>query len=164
MADGVSIAENASTGATWARCGACRANRRLDDQGLCCECSPDPLKVELVELREEVASYRADSGSRKPMPKRLAELQQLADTLGRAEAELHREVSRLRKANGRSSSRNRELRQDLAELQHLRGVHFVLPLTEAEHLVLMAVMVDVIAEDPDIPTLAIHRKLTADPV
>lgn len=163
MADGVSIADNASSAATWAPCGICRAKRRLDAQGLCFHCSTDPLKVELVELRAEVASYRAESGSRTPMPKRLAELQQLADTLGRAEAELHREVSRLRKANGRASSRNRELRQDLAKLQHLRGVHFVLPLTEAEHLVLVAVMVDVIAEDPDIPTLSIHRKLTADP-
>lgn len=183
MADGVTIAENADRGdAVWDICAVCTANRRLDDRRLCCECSTDPLKVEIVSLRDEVVCLKAErhvadvavrqKGSSRDARRdevltalrdRLAELQQLADSSSRAEHEIRREVGRLERANERALARNRDLRKKLRELQPLRDAHFALGMTEAEYLALVSVMVDVVADDPDIPTLSIHRKLTEAP-
>lgn len=182
MADGVTIAQDAAQdGVVWDACSVCGANRRLDDRRLCHECRTDPLKVELASLRAELhclttERHVAEVGAKQKehsrrarrdetlvaLRERLAEIQQLADSRGRAEAELGRDVSRLERTVARAQSRNRELRTKLHAFHHLDEVHFALPLTEAEYLALVSVMVDVVAEDPDIPTLSIHRKLTED--
>jgi hypothetical protein len=74
---------------------------------------------------------------------------------------LTKQVALLEQSHARLKERNRALRAELAGLGPLRSAHFALALTESEHLTLIAIMIDVVAEDPDIPTLAIARKLQA---
>lgn len=137
MSDGVSIAERAGIPATWAPCQLCNAKRRLDDDGLCCECAKDPLRVELVRLRAETS----------------------AEDLQRENEALQRRLDRAERARERAIGRHRDARRQLANLQPLRDAHFALALTEDEHLVLISIMVDVVHEDPTVPALSIYRKL-----
>lgn len=141
MADPVAIADRAQRG-TWACCSFCKGHRRVDDLGLCYKCAPRPEYVELVQRRAENGRLRA---------------------AGLIAEELTAKLQRLDHRNDTTRRRMRALRKDLADLSELRAAYFALPLTEHEYLTLISIMVDIIADDPDIPTLSIHRKLVTIP-
>lgn len=136
MADGADIAHRASIpSARWGACGVSNAERRLVYKSLCPSCAGDPVKRELVDLREQVQSDSI------PMLTAIARAQ------------------RLQRDNDALTRRLRDAKGELKSLSKLRHSHFALPLTESEYLALTSILLDVIDSDPSFAELAICRKM-----
>lgn len=131
MADPIAIAERAQLKSVWGPCAGCQASRRLDDERLCYKCKMDPLRSELARLRNGAEVVR----------------------LNRELRERDAQIQRLKYRNKETLRRMRALRDALS-------AYFVLPLTESQYLALVAIMIDVVADDPDETACAIHGKLT----
>jgi hypothetical protein len=136
VADGVEIAQRASDpDAKWAPCVLCHARRRLDDLDLCHACGIDPIKRELIELRNSMNELRQDLVTSRQMHRHLKE------------------------THLRSVRKLRVLQRDRTERTALFDAHFALPLTEDEYHHLVAIMIDARDDGPTIPVLSICRKL-----
>lgn len=143
--DGVSVAERAGleTGAVWEPCGACGANRRLT-QGLCYACATDPLKVELVKLRQEKADL-------------LESVDILKDGLARQVESGTKGGTAVLVAQLRLKLK--DMTRELRSFRKLQTAPRLLPMSEPEYLLLVSILVDVVAEDRTFETLSMHRKV-----
>ena len=147
MVDGAEIAARAAApDAEWGSCDCCGADRRLVYKSLCHACSTDPVKRELVAVKEEADALRDT----------IAALETSNEQLVRA----HR---RLQATHARYREDAKGMRRELDELGNLRSAHTALALTEDEYLTLVSIMIDARADDPTIPILAICRKLDIEP-
>jgi hypothetical protein len=175
MDDGVSVAERAGedTKAIWAPCESCGAKRRLSN-GLCYVCMTDPNLVELVELRRSKTEMSNEIRDLQevldreavdlfPIVRRLRtqveKLQCVVDSQLDEHDKTRIEVRRLKAANQRQLSRIKNMSAELRPFRELKSVDRILPLSEAEYLLIVSILVDVVEEDQTFETFALHRKV-----